>query len=197
MNNTRSVLTAEDLQGIYTDPKLRNEIAYAHGFCDRDGVQLGLQTCSYPHTFEVTEEQIAEAQREIDRDRAELVKKYTANNTLVFIGMGMSYEPKYEGDVCNHRIRTVFQNIDGQKCFVEFGTGKDYETTRCDHSILNYGQENEVNHYGRLERRDSMPKFTLENIMNLVNRTFNCKFTEIVVDQFTLTCEDITCVSPK
>lgn len=59
------------------------------------------------------------ANAEILRAKAEKVTNLQ-KGCLVFVGMGMSYEARFEGDICNHRIRTTFKNNEGHTYFVEF-----------------------------------------------------------------------------
>jgi len=197
-------LTDEKLQEIYTNKKFRNEVAHAHGYTRASG-ESGLKTCSYPVEYTVTTEQQQKAQDELNREKAVLLKDIAEKNKLVFVGMGMTYEPRYEDDVCNHRIRTYFTNAAGNKFFIEFGTGRG-DSTRIDHAIDITKQEKEergertdgkwINNYNSLERRDSLPKYTFSNLLNLVNREFGCKFTSIEVDNYTLS-PDFICNSPK
>lgn len=226
-------MTAEEFKGIYTNEKLRNEVANAHGCYGSDKNFKYYGTCTYPNNMRraVSREQIEEARRLKEVARWETLKKN--RNSLLFVGMGMNYDPRYEGDVCNHRIRTEFLNDSGQLIFVEFGTGRG-EEMRCDHSIdrnlerkydekrayysklqyqlkTNGGSMSELqeirqefrkwsaqpfyNHKG-LERRSSMPKYTNENVLKLVNETFGCSFKKMVVDHYNLSCSGIMCVSP-
>jgi hypothetical protein len=194
---TLEVLTPEKLQEIYTNEAFRNKVAYAHGCYTAfpNSVFKHFKTCGYPDEYIVTQEQIDEAAIELERAKIELDAKY--NNKLVFIGMGMEYEPRFEGDVCNHRVRTELINKNGHKYFIELGTGRK-EEMRCDHSIdyVNGDEDSKKYNFGDLERKDSMPKYTLENVLSLVNRVFDCKFTEIIIDNHTLSTDHIS-VSPK
>ena len=146
------------------------------------------KTCSFPDDWIVTEEQIALAKKELEKSQVETKKRY--KNSLLFIGMGTTHQTTT--DIGNHRIRTEFLNKDGRQFFVEFGTGRDYQTTRCDHSI---DRDEEKNNYGNLERKE-LCKYTLKAILNLVNSNFDCNFTEIFIDNYDLSCDGILCESP-
>ncbi len=185
-----SELTDEKLQDIYTNKKFRNQVAYAHGCYSGfpDSKFKYKKTCSYPAEWIVTEKQIALATKELERSQAETAKKH--KNSLLFVGMGTTYDTAT--DIGNHRIRTEFLNKHGQRFFVEFGTGADYETARCDHSI---DRDGDANNYGDLERRKPC-RYTPKKILSLVNRTFDCNFTEIFIDNYDLSCEGIMCESP-
>ena len=124
-------LTAEKFNEIYSDEEWRNEVAYAHGVQLASG-ETFKGSCSYPVRYRVTEEQIEEAQKEINRKKEEIYKNHS--NDLLFVSMGMDYAPRFEDDVCNHRIRTEFINKDGKHFFIEVGTGREDEM-RVDFSI--------------------------------------------------------------
>ena len=200
---TRIVLTPEKFQDIYTDEKFRNSVAYAHGYTLKDGEE-GCKTCTYPVEYIVTVEQIHAANLEIERKKKEVLNQL--GNKLVFVGMGMTYTPKYEDDVCNHRIRTYFVNAKGNKYFIEFGTGRG-ENARIDHAIdetkrelIDAGKQSSgewINNFNGLERREHMPKYTLSNLLILINKEFGCKFTSIEVDNYTLNTNDFICISPN
>lgn len=129
MKNEYITLTEEKQKEIYTNQKFRNEIAFAHKCCDRFGNFKHFGTCSYPIRYEVTEEQKKEALKERERAKKETIENI--NNKLVFVGMGCEYEPRYNDDVCNHRIRTEIINPEGKKYFIELGTWGE-ELTRFD-----------------------------------------------------------------
>jgi hypothetical protein len=195
---TTETLTNEKLQDIYTDKKFRNEVAYAHGCYDKDGVFKYKQTCSYPVTYIVTDEQIALAAAELERSQKETKERY--KNSLLFIGMGMTYET--DTDIGNYRIRTEFFNKKGHRFFVEFGAAVDHAYTRCDFSIdreLNIKDDQKGYNYANLERCDKragLCRYTPECILRLVNKTFDCEFTEIFIDNYDLSCDGVICSSP-
>jgi hypothetical protein len=195
MNQTIT-LTEEKLQDIYTDKKFRNEVAYAHACYSAfpNSKFKYRQTCSSPVRWIVTEEQIELAKKELKRSQEETKERYV--NSLLFVGMGM--DRKVEGEVDNFRIRTELTNKVGRNFFVEFGMTADYASTRCDHSI---DRDNDKNNYANLERGGSNRKglcdYTPKAILNLVNKTFDCNFSEIFIDNHDLSTDDITCISPN
>lgn len=130
---TEQVLQDEKFQEIYTDEKLRNAVAFAHGCSDKYGKHLHHKALMYPDEYIVSKDQIQEAKNELERGKAEKVKNMKAGQ-LVFVGMGMEYKSRFDGDLCNHRIRTYFKNDEGRCFFIEVGTGKANEMW-CDHSI--------------------------------------------------------------
>jgi len=201
---TTIVLTPEKFQEIYKDEKFRNAVAYAHACADAQGRHKHFLALMYPIDYIVTSEQITIAQKEVERAKKEALKNL--GNKLVFVGMGMTYSPRYEGDVCNHRIRTEFQNPSGRRFFIELGTGKSgTELMRCDHAIdrtrqdeLNDHPEHQGEFYNYLGlERNQWPKYSLSAILKLVNENFECKFTEIEIDNFTLSPDEFICKSPK
>ena len=189
-------LTQEKLQDIYTDKKFRNQVAYAHQcWSSSPGSKfLHYSTCSYPDRYIVTEEHIALATKEIERSQKETQEAH--KNSLLFVGMGMTRKAGEQID--NFRIRTEFLNKHGKQFFVEFGTTADYQSTRCDHSI---DRENDKNNYNDLERgyniRKGLCDYTPKAVLELVNRIFDCAFTEIFIDNYDLSCEGVMCESPN
>jgi hypothetical protein len=228
---TTIVLSPEKFKEIYSNEEFRNQVAYAHSYSGKNG-ESGKITCSYPTTYIVTEEQIAEANKEVERRKKEVVK--ANKNKLMFVGMGMTYEPRYDGDVCNHRIRTEFKNSKGHHFFIEVGTWGE-ESMRVDFSIdrelekeydkkleeihsrmegvkkyspewhrLNEKREEYMKqpfyNYKNLERgqtKENSIKYTLQNVLEFVNKHFDCNFKEIVIDNFNVTQDDFISVSPS
>ena len=146
---TLTTLTDEKLQDIYSNKKFRNQVAYAHGCYSAypNNTFKYKKTCSYPDEWIVTDEQIALATKELERSQVETKKKH--KNSLLFVGMGMTYETNT--DIGNFRIRTEFLNRYGKQFFVELGTAVDHDYTRCDFSIDRNQKEDKYN-YANLER---------------------------------------------
>lgn len=199
METTINVLTKEKFAEIYANEEFRNQIAYAHGTSQHEGFTR--ITCSYPLQWLVTDAQIQEAQEEIERRKAQVIAENTGK--LMFVGMGMTYAERYADDVCNHRIRTEFVNRTGNKYFIEFGTGTG-DRMRIDHSIdrtleesAPYDHRQPYNNFAKLEHMRDLPKYTLTNVLNIVNKYFNCDFKEVVVDNYNVSTDDFISVSPK
>lgn len=58
--------------------------------------------------------------------------------------------------------------------------------------------QNQPYHWYKHEQwKDLKIKYTNQNVLNLVNTLFDCKFTEMAVDYDHLTTEDYTSISPK
>jgi hypothetical protein len=197
MNEFMKEMTPEKLRDIYTSEKFRNAVAYAHGCYLADMKFKCFKAMDYPDNYKVTQSQIDEARAEIKRAKIELIK--TLGNKLVFVGMGMNYIPRYEGDPGNHRIRTEIINNKGVRFFIEVGTGYNGMSMRVDHSVNRTIQDaykdshlhqGKFYNWGDLERRNDLPDYTDKNIITMVNRAFDCNFSEMIVDNYNLTTED-------
>lgn len=196
-------LTVEKFAEIYTNEEFRNQVAYAHQSCDRNGNFIEFITCSYPITYAVTQSQIDEAAKELERARIQTIKDNEGK--LMFTGMGMTYPERYPDDVCNHRIRVEFTNRSSNRYFIELGTmGPD--EMRCDFSIDRSLQERLNDDFKKqgqfyncfgLERNQYLGAYTKSNVLNLVNKYFDCKFTGIVIDNYNVNCDDYNSISPK
>lgn len=206
MEKTLTACTREKLKEIYTNEKFRNEVATAHGCSDKHGKHLYYKALGYPDSYIVTEEQIAEAQAECDRAKKVKIAEIKANpQKIVFVGMGCTYDPRWPGDIGNYRIRTEFTSASGNRFFLEVGTSSSSEDMRVDFAIDRTMQErldDDINqqskffNYKGLEK-GVVGKYTFDTLLNLINKYFDCYFTEIEVDNYTLDTEDFNCVSPK
>lgn len=191
-------LTPEKFAEIYTSEEFRNQVAGAHSCYDSTMHFKHKATCSYPTEYIVTDEQITEAKIEIKRAKEQAIKDSAGK--LVFVGMGMTYEPRYEDDVCNHRIRTEFTNAHGHKFFIEVGTGTS-DRMRIDYAIdRENGREvassEGAYNYKGLEHKRELPKYTKQEVLKLVNEYFDCNFSEIIIDNYNLNTDDYSSISP-
>jgi hypothetical protein len=210
---------------------LTKEMRYAHGCSDSGGRHLHFCTMYGGKRYKTTEAQIETARIAYEQNKAAAIA--AVGDKLVFVGMGMNYPARFEGDVCNHRIRTEIINPEGRRFFIEVGTGRG-ENMRIDH-VVNRDQEDEYNEQAQKYRAEieanggfcrigsghplfenykkyqSQPyywykreqweslntKYTVENILKLVNTLFDCKFTEMEIDYYHLTTDDYSSISPK
>lgn len=196
--NKKIELTDEKFQEIYTDEKLRNAVAYAHGV--RSGNEAWLKAMIYPIDYKVTQQQKELALAEILRAKQE--KLETLGNKLVFVGMGMTYSGD---DVGNYRIRTEFKNAGGLQFFIELssaGSDSNPKWAMVHHAIYReltflLGEPKEVSHdnYKNLEYNSSVV-YTKESILEFINKNFGCSFKEMEVDNYTFNCEEFVCQSP-
>lgn len=122
------------------------------------------------------------------REKAYLL---TRQDILIFIPMGMTDDSI--NDIQNHRIRSHFISNDGVTFFVELSYVDGLFT--CDHALIYY----ETPHETRLscEHKTIPKKFTLRNVLNFVNKTFNCDFKHIRIDDIFLSCDRVLSISPK
>ena len=145
--------------------------------------------------FIVSKEQIEKAKTQYAKRRLEILQEHKSD--LIMIGIGCNFETDLVGGVGNHRARALFINKDGVKCLLEVGAkseyagGKDYMSVN--HSTYNCGEENEDYYYNDLSREYSSKKvkFTLANVLILINQEFNCNFSNIYLDKCMLHCDDI------
>lgn len=195
------VLTKEKFKEIYKNEELRNAVAFAHIVADSQGNTIYKKALLYPISYKVTDEQIKKADTLRDKKAKEVLKENKHN--LLFVGMGMNFKPTLLNGISNHRIRTEFLNKEGIRCFIEVGTGRTPEDNlRIDFALYGYIEEetqykrNSYN-YMKLETETPSLKYTYENVLNLVNKYFNCNFKKMVVDYYNISCNGVICKSPK
>ena len=200
---TRERLTAEEFKTALNDKdfKLLNGIKYAHG---TNQSEFKIAFGHYPEQYLVDEEQINTAKYFMLKEERNKKSQYLKDKVLVFNAMGMSF--KTDGDfIGNHRIRASFLNSDGIKCFIEVGTARQNDLMRCDHAIFNICDKwtslkerdrMEKNNYNNLERGTGYLKYTFTNLLNLVNKNFNCNFKKIVLEEYFLKTDVFTSISP-
>lgn len=195
------VLDKESFKEIYKNEELRNAVAFAHSVCNERGQEEFKKALLYPISYKVNKAQIEEANVLRLKRQKEVLRKNKHN--LLFCGMGMNFNPTIKDGIGNHRIRTEFLNSDGIRCFIELGTGRTDNNLRIDFAILNYGTkdakgyDNYKYNYKLLETQTPILKYTYENVLNLVNKYFNCNFKKIIVDYYNIECNGVLCISPK
>lgn len=195
MEREYNKMTDEEFEQINTNDKLLHSVVYAHGTSKYDDLFIAFG--EYPKEYLVTKKQIAKARQIFDDKKIILKQKYRTNNTLVFVGMGMSFKSKNKLYINNHRIRAQFKNKDNKLCFIEVGTTTDKNFMRCDHSIYDYNKHKQnENNYNNLERSPKQ-KYTYNNLLNLINKNFECNFSQIVIDNYTFSSDEFTSISPK
>ncbi len=129
------------LSQLGTNERFTREVNYAHGVCDKYSVLQHYCTMYAGKRYITTLEQKEQAQKLYAINKQRAIEN--VGNKLVFVGMGSEYSPKYEDDVCNHRIRTEIVNPKGRRFFIEVGTGSG-ELMRIDH-VVDRDQEDEYN----------------------------------------------------
>jgi len=195
-------ITKELFNEIYTNDKLRHAVAYAHGCCDSEGRETHRLALYGLECYVVTESQILEAKTV----HAKIIAKVLRDNknNLLFVGMGMDFEPTIKDGVGNYRIRTEFLNSKGKKYFIEFGKGMNFDELRIDFAI-DRDMQNECGdahnkqslfyNYHKLETKTPALKYTYQNVLKLVNKHFNCNFKKMVVDSYNISHDGVLCES--
>ena len=197
------------LQDLATNPKLRNEVAFAHACHTSPSTGSKYKhhkTCSWPVEYIVTQEQIKYAQELREEQKKSLIERLeNSPETIVFHGMGMNFDHNYEkdkentryrenirkSDVQNFRVRAYFM-VNDTKYFVEVMTdaeGVGYFDFSIKFTTQADGTEVKEYGYGGLGYGTKIP-YTREAILNVINRTFGTKFSEMYVDKYDLNVKD-------
>lgn len=201
MERKEEAITEARFKDIYTDKKLLRAVAYAHTCCDSNFKFKHKLALCWPHSYIVTEAQIKEA-RKVLTETIKNVLKANKNN-LLFVGMGMDFDPTIKDGVGNHRIRTEFLNSEGKKYFIEFGTSCNSDKLRIDQAIdrdkqdkLNdaHDKQGEFYNYHNLETKTPVLKYTYANVIKLINEHFECNFSKMVVD-YNISPDGVLCQS--
>lgn len=164
-NRSLIQLTGEKFQEIYTNEELLRNISTAHGCYDSSHQLKHFKAFSiYPDAYIVTQQQKDLAKQEFERLKAEKMANLKAGE-LVFISMGMDYEARFEGDICNHRIRATFKNDKGRTYFVEFSKNGNTSLKDvyfwCTFSIdENWRVEQEAKSLRLREKRNSFERYS-------------------------------------
>lgn len=196
------ILSAEKFNTLTVSDKLVNAIQSPVKCYDNNSNFKYFRTCSYPVEYIVSEEHIRQA-REIAEERKRHILENIKANDLVFVAMGCDYSGTPE-DVCNHRIRCNFKNIDGKRFFVEILKGcKD--GFYFDFSIdLDKQEENEKKRIKEpfypqteynakgVEKTLINKPFTWDNVLSFINETYNCCYTNARLIRYFVRCEDFT-----
>lgn len=204
-DNSIKELTVEEYDKHKSDDKFLSDITWAHGVQGWEPYTKALCYYTVGTDFKVSPELQEQAKKDYAERKCKIIN--SIGNKLVFVGMGMDFEPS-PGHIGNHRIRTYIKNKDGVLCFVEFGTGRNKEFLRCDHALMDtrkdYSDWSSLGERDRTEKRIELESikgdyhpFTKVEVLKLVNKHFNCAFTELEVYSYCLSCENYTSVSPK
>ena len=94
-------------------------------------------------------------------------------------------------DEYNERVKIYRDEIEAKGGF--------YKVGESDQSMINYRKyQNQPYYWYRHEQWKGLKtKYTKQNVINLVNVLFDCKFTEMAVDYDHLTTENYSSISPK
>ena len=114
------------------------------------------------------------------------------NNTLIFEGAGMNFEPNELSDVGNYRIRTILMNDKGQLIYIELVGHKNtgylvdnmemfefpFHISHC--FDLVFQKSNNDPKLRSVERLHG--EYKKKEILKLINNKLNCSFTDMIVD---------------
>ena len=152
--------------------ELTRAAAYAHGCCSAQGHHLHYCVMYAGKRYKI-DAQIKETAKELNlKNVAEAVQN--VGNKLVFVGMGCDYEPRYEGDPANHRIRTFITNPKGRKFFIEVGRSPRCEKMHIDF-VIDIDQQNEFEalreqNYEKIQNAGGWNKLGYEHPLTLENK---------------------------
>ena len=166
INNIQE-LTTEEYNKYKDDDRFIHNIYYAVSCCDEYG-HLKYKKAMTKYTqadkeFIVSDEQIKTGKEEYNRRKQQILNNIKVNE-LVFVGMGMDFDPVDNKHIGNHRIRTYFKDNDGALCFVEFGTAINKDFLRCDHALKN--TKKSTSEWNNLKQKDEEEKrvYLLESL---------------------------------
>lgn len=194
----KNILSNEKFQEIYKDEKFLRDVAEA---VETKNVYVDFKpfkTISHPIEYICTEEQKNEAIKEKERLKAEKIANY-GKGTLVFIGMGCTFDKRFKGDIGNHRVRSYFKNTAGRFFLVEFSSNIDGEGFHCTESddldrerMESEGiiVESPVHSSKQIERQIFSQRYSEKNLLNIVNRSFDANYTRLVVENYILWVDD-------
>ena len=206
-------MTAEKMQEIYTNERLRNAVATAHTCKYQDGKIKYKKALYFPQEFKVTDEQIQEAQNEIKAAKKRLYEAHS--NDLILVGMGMLLEADYptekntyklkDGEINNHRARATFKNADGRNfllCVIKSTTGGMVISASVDLDVEEKFRNGLIPkdisyNYMRLEN-EHFVQYTEKAFLKIVNTRFNCNFKRVILSNYTANTNDkfVLCESP-
>lgn len=204
MDKPTKILTVEEYDKHKSNDRFLHEITFAHGVQGWEPYNKGHCYYFLGSDFKVSPELQEQAKRDYEKRKQEIVN--SMGNKLAFVGMGMDFEPTTPHHIGNHRIRTYIKNNDGVLCFVEFGAGMNKDFLRCDHALVNtrknYSDWSSLGERDRTEKRIELEgikgdyhPYTKAEVLELVNKHFNCNFTELEVYSYCIGCDDYTSVS--
>jgi len=204
--NQISQMTKEDYNNYKKDDRFIHNLNFAVTCLDKD-MKFKYKKAMTKYTiankeFIVNEEQIKQGEEEYNKRKKNILNNI--KNKLVFVGMGMDFIPLNKDYIGNHRIRTYFFNNDKVLCFVEFGTSRGKDFLRCDHALFNTKNNDKWRNLKEQEDTEIRlslkqikgdTKYTKKNVLKLVNKYFNCSFTELEVYSYFISPQDYNCKS--
>jgi hypothetical protein len=207
----------EVLGQISFNPKVRNEIAHANTQIKSGGEFDAYIAHIYPDRYAVTREHIEIAKRQLEDDKLAAIARLKSSGTLLMVGMGWDFEVEDPDLINNYRIRGEFRNSKGTLFFIEVGKHKDNVADtdifgmRCDHSINRDIEkladsvrqmagtsvcQSKYYNWKKLESAPHLGPYTKSRLLEIVNWNFDCRFTGVEIDNYTLRVEEYVSVSP-
>jgi hypothetical protein len=194
------ILTEEKFKEIYTDKSFRNSVAFPVLRKSLFTGEVNI-TLTFPTKYIVTDQQTIKALEERDSDRKRILSEI--KNKLVFIKKGGMFSCS-SYDVNCYRISTIIKNNNNQLFYVELSSlpkKRDHHFTfRCVSAIelkdkaRKFNPKNSGNlnqNYKALEDLQKLGKYTKRNVLSFINENFNCSFTKMEIDEFTLSESDL------
>ena len=214
-------LNENDFKKIYSDEKFRNEVAFASNCCDKHGDHLYFKAfypISYIITDEQKNEALKEldrAKKELisNYKKGELIFKAMGGDFES--GHSDIGNHRIRANFKNKEGRSFFIELLSSKkgFYCDFSIDKDLEGgynkklsecydemekvgrfspewERLDIKRNKYLEQPYYNAFG-IEHKSFDCDFTKENVLKLVNDTFNCSYNTLRVDRYTLSPDDI------
>lgn len=210
MANRQEIMTDELFNELIKHDKWIHEIGRPVKCCTREGHFKHYRTCTYPTEYIVSEEQVRMADEHYKRRHDEVLAGIKKGE-LVFRAMGGEYPSRFDGDVCNHRMRCYFKCSAGRTWFVELlRTSMYWENEYAADFYYDFAHEviDGESHYeihppfpviereydGRkyLDKRICKP-FTWQNVLEEINTRFGCKYTSARLENYFVSCEEWVC----
>ena len=206
--NRQEVMTNEMFEELIKQDKWIREIGRPVKCCDQYGNFKHYRTCTYPTEYIVSEEQVRMASEHYQRRHDEVLAGIK-NGELVFRAMGGDYPARFEGDVCNHRMRCYFKNSAGRTWFVELLKTSEFweKEYKADFNydfafeVIDGKDHYEIHppfpvveHEGRkfLDRRIYKP-FTWENVLEEINTRFGCNYSSARLENYFVSWDEWVC----
>ena len=203
----QATITDELFEQFIKEDKWIHEIRNACKCCYSDGSFRYYRTVTYPTEYIVSEHQIEIAAKLYDKRHDEVLANIKKGE-LVFRAMGGSYSPRFEDDVCNHRMRCYFKSSCGRTWFAElcrtseereekgigfyydfaFGVidGKSCYDISPSFPIIEQGGH-------RFYNRDIYRPFTWKNVLEEINSRFGCNYTSARLENYFVGYKEWVC----
>lgn len=200
----QKIMTDEMFQQFINDDKWISDIAHPVRCCDRLGNLMNYRTCTYPLEYIITEEQIAIAKERYAKRHDEVLASIRKGE-LVFCAMGSNYAPRFDRDVCNHRMRCYLKSTDGRMWFVELCRTAEHWEKQGYGFYYDYAYEviDGEEHYeispvftavqgSSFDGRINKP-YAWENVLAEINHRFGCSYTSARLERYFVTYEEWVC----